>query len=75
VQAPAAEKTPEWGNEGAPKDVAAPKGWRGQAAFVDDWGELNTGKKPPSLFLLDLDKASVSQVRTLACLLAHPVAR
>ena len=72
VQGPGAEKTPEWGvTEGSrPNDTAAAKGWRGQAAYEDDWGELNTNKKAPTLFLLDTQAASLAQVR-----LARPAAQ
>jgi acylaminoacyl-peptidase len=34
---------------------AAPRTWRGVSAAVEDWGELNTGKRTPSLFALNTD--------------------
>jgi acylaminoacyl-peptidase len=38
---------------------AAPRTWRGVSAAVEDWGELNTGKRTPSLFALDTDSWQV----------------
>lgn len=40
-------------NNSTSSNKAAPKGWRGVGAFEEDWGELNTGKKAPSIFILD----------------------
>jgi hypothetical protein len=51
-QLPAPEKTPQWSGSDA-KDAAAPRGWRGVAEAQEDWGELNTGKGAPGLFVLD----------------------
>lgn len=31
----------------------------------EDWGELNTGKKPPALFVLDLKRCDVKPVKGL----------
>jgi hypothetical protein len=50
AEAPPPTRTPEWG--GAPpgadgkrvEGAAAPKGWRGQGEWAEDWGELNTGE-------------------------------
>ena len=58
-QAPPAAKTPAWGNTGvgteAGKDgAAAPRTWRGVGAWAEDWGELNVGKRPPAVFVLDV---------------------
>lgn len=61
VQVSADEKTPLWsGAEG--KDKAVPRGWRGVGEFEEDWGELNTGKKAPGLFVLDMDTWQVTRV-------------
>lgn len=58
-----AEKTPQWGApEDGPKDAAAPRTWRGVAAANEDWGELNTGKQAPSIYVLDINTWTVHQV-------------
>jgi acylaminoacyl-peptidase len=63
LQAPVAEKTPQWGApEDGPKDAAAPRSWRGVAAATEDWGELNTGKQAPSIYVLDTNTWTVHQV-------------
>lgn len=58
MQAPPAAKTPAWGNTGAGSDVAkdsaAPRTWRGVGEWAEDWGELNVGKRPPAVFVLDV---------------------
>jgi acylaminoacyl-peptidase len=41
---------------------AAPKAWRGVGAYEEDWGELNTGKRPPALFVLDTKAWTVAAV-------------
>jgi acylaminoacyl-peptidase len=51
AEAPPPAKTPEWGAapagpDGKKADGAAPKGWRGQGEWAEDWGELNTGEWP-----------------------------
>ena len=49
AEAPPPAKTPEWCAAAAGPDgkkaegAAAPKGWRGQGEWSEDWGELNTG--------------------------------
>lgn len=49
AEAPPPGKTPEWcgaapGPDGKKAEgAAAPKGWRGQGEWQEDWGELNTG--------------------------------
>ncbi|KAL0045655.1 hypothetical protein WJX82_000743 [Trebouxia sp. C0006] len=74
AEAPAASQTPAWGglvksskssSEGDEKDTAAPKTWRGQGEWQEDWGELNVGKRPPSLFVLDLKRWSLKPVKGL----------
>ncbi|EFN55568.1 hypothetical protein CHLNCDRAFT_134052 [Chlorella variabilis] len=71
AEAPPPAKTPEWCAAAAGPDgkkaegAAAPKGWRGQGEWSEDWGELNTGKKPPTLFVLDWGAAAVRRVQGL----------
>lgn len=40
---------------------AAPKGWRGVGEYQEDWGELNTGKKAPALFMFDTTTGEARQ--------------
>ncbi|KIY93010.1 hypothetical protein MNEG_14953 [Monoraphidium neglectum] len=61
---PPPEKTPQWGGADA-KDAAAPRGWRGVAAAQEDWGELNTGKGAPALFVLDAGGWTVTKLAGL----------
>lgn len=75
AEAPPAARTPEWSGAAAapapgpngekPAAAAAPKGWRGQGEWSEDWGELNTGKKPPTLFVLDCGAGAVQRVEGL----------
>jgi acylaminoacyl-peptidase len=71
AEAPPATKTPEWcgvaaGPDGKkPEGAAAPKGWRGLGEWTPDWGELFTGKKPPTLFVLDCTSGLVQPVAGL----------
>ncbi|KAF8057927.1 Serine/threonine-protein phosphatase PP1 isozyme 1 [Scenedesmus sp. PABB004] len=68
AEQPADEQTPKFGaaagaaaageagaeGKAAGADAgAAPRTWRGVSAAVEDWGELNTGKRPPALYVLD----------------------
>lgn len=53
AEAPAGDATPEWGAPPGGKEKAGPKGWRGVGQRQEDWGELNTGKMAPCLFVLD----------------------
>jgi acylaminoacyl-peptidase len=76
AEAPPATRTPEWGGgggegadgaDGGKKEKkaaagAAPKAWRGVGAYEEDWGELNTGKRPPTLFVLDTEAWTVAAV-------------
>jgi acylaminoacyl-peptidase len=61
LQAPASEKTPLWGGC-EPKESAAVKGWRGLGSWQEDWGELNTSKASPALFVLDTGSCAVSRL-------------
>lgn len=63
LQVPAWERTPAWGGPAALKDQAGPKSWKGVGAALEDWGELNTGKRPPAVFVLDTERGEVQQVR------------
>ncbi|KAL4436940.1 hypothetical protein ABPG75_004079 [Micractinium tetrahymenae] len=70
AEAPPPARTPEWGAppagpDGKKAEGAAPKGWRGQGEWSEDWGELNTGKKPPTLFVLDTESWAVQRVQGL----------
>ncbi|KAL4858184.1 Acylamino-acid-releasing enzyme 1 [Chlorella vulgaris] len=71
AEAPPPARTPEWcgpapGADGKKEEgAAAPKGWRGHGEWTEDWGELNTGKKPPTLFVLDCKSWAVQRVRGL----------
>ncbi|MEW5307421.1 MAG: hypothetical protein WDW36_009819 [Sanguina aurantia] len=58
---PPSERTPAWGGPDSLKDTAGPKSWRGVGTVEEDWGELNTGKRPPQLFVLDLSTRTVLQ--------------
>ena len=62
-------KTPAWGNSSAGpeagKDAAAARTWRGVGEWSEDWGELNAGKQPPAVFVLDLDGFTVQGVQGL----------
>eukprot|EP00884_Botryococcus_braunii_P019747 jgi/Botrbrau1/6456/Bobra.0034s0031.1 len=68
AEVPASVRTPEWGVGGGTSategssgtSAAAPKGWRGVGPYEEDWGELFTGKRDPSIFVLDLATWSVS---------------
>lgn len=45
------------------QDAAGTKSWRGLGAAVEDWGEVNTGKRAPAVFVLDLRMHKVIKVR------------
>ena len=47
------------------KPACGPKTWRGLGEFQEDWGELNTGKRPPTLFVLDTTTGEVEAVQGL----------
>jgi acylaminoacyl-peptidase len=80
AEAPPTQRTPQWGSsekkdEGgssggksaaAPpaSSAATPRGWRGVGEAEEDWGELNTGKRPPALFVLDTRDWSVRSLPT-----------
>lgn len=62
-QTPSPERTPAWCGPESLKDAAGPKSWRGVGQAAEDWGELNTGKRPPAPFVLDLARREVVKVR------------
>ncbi|GLI63346.1 hypothetical protein VaNZ11_006269 [Volvox africanus] len=62
AETPPAERTPAWSGPESLKDAAGPRSWRGVGAAVEDWGELNTGKRPPAPYVLDLERREVLQV-------------
>jgi acylaminoacyl-peptidase len=62
AEVPPAEKTPAWCGPEALKDSAGPKSWRGQGTANEDWGELNTGKRAPAVYVLDLKTKAVTKV-------------
>ncbi|PNH08402.1 Acylamino-acid-releasing enzyme [Tetrabaena socialis] len=66
AEAPAPERTPAWCGPESLKDAAGPKSWRGVGAAVEDWGELNTGKRPPAPFVLDLTRREVLKIPGLS---------
>ncbi|GAX72583.1 hypothetical protein CEUSTIGMA_g39.t1 [Chlamydomonas eustigma] len=62
AEVPPQERTPAWGGTEGLKDMAGPKSWRGTGPALEDWGELNTGKQAPGVFVLDLKTQSVIKV-------------
>lgn len=42
--------------------AAGPKSWRGVATAEEDWGELNTGKRSPAVYVLDARTKAVAKV-------------
>jgi acylaminoacyl-peptidase len=80
AEEPPAEQTPKFGSSSSSKAQsngssngssssnedagAAPRTWRGVSAAVEDWGELNTGKRTPSLFALNTDTWQVGLGQT-----------
>jgi acylaminoacyl-peptidase len=70
AEMPVLSKTPEFGGaqkgpDGKKVEGAGPKGWRGIGEFQEDWGELNTGKRAPTLFVLELSSGQVAEVQGL----------
>ncbi len=70
AERPVLTKTPEFGGvgkgpDGKKSEGAGPKGWRGIGEFQEDWGELNTGKRVPTLFVLELGSGQVAEVQGL----------
>lgn len=68
MQAPVAKTTPQWGGcPAGPGDKkpegAGPKPWRGIGEFQEDWGELQTGKRSPAVFVLDVASGEVAAVQ------------
>jgi acylaminoacyl-peptidase len=69
AEAVATEKTPAWGSHDPPpsdpkppsasEPKAAPKTWKGVGVMLEDWGELNTGKRAPNVFLWDLARREI----------------
>eukprot|EP00208_Stichococcus_sp_RCC1054_P004576 CAMPEP_0206148488 /NCGR_PEP_ID=MMETSP1473-20131121/36760_1 /ASSEMBLY_ACC=CAM_ASM_001109 /TAXON_ID=1461547 /ORGANISM="Stichococcus sp, Strain RCC1054" /LENGTH=792 /DNA_ID=CAMNT_0053545837 /DNA_START=314 /DNA_END=2692 /DNA_ORIENTATION=- len=51
--------------KGKADEGAQPKTWRGVGTFQEDWGELNTGKRRPALFVLDTTSWHVVGVQGL----------
>ncbi|KAG2444971.1 hypothetical protein HYH02_008843 [Chlamydomonas schloesseri] len=62
AETPVPERTPAWCGPDPLKDAAGPRSWRGVGAANEDWGELNTGKRPPAPFVLDLVRREVLKV-------------
>jgi len=62
AEVPASERTPSWGGPEALKDAAGPKSWRGVGPALEDWGELNTGKRSPAVYVLDTKRREVIKV-------------
>ncbi|KAL4526114.1 hypothetical protein Ndes2526B_g01069 [Nannochloris sp. 'desiccata'] len=68
AEMPVLSKAPEFGGaqkgpDGKKMEGAGPKGWRGIGEFQEDWGELNTGKRAPALFVLELSSGQVAEVQ------------
>ncbi|KAK9862725.1 hypothetical protein WJX84_011555 [Apatococcus fuscideae] len=73
AEEPPTTETPKW--SGAAKTdgqeatdalpTATPKSWQGIGEYQEDWGELNTGKKTPALFVLDAKTWQVSRITNL----------
>lgn len=64
LQRPKHQETPEWGNNMKKKDEkddrsAKYKTWKGVGEFEEDWGEANTGKQAPAVYVLDTNQKSV----------------
>ncbi|EFJ40104.1 hypothetical protein VOLCADRAFT_100173 [Volvox carteri f. nagariensis] len=62
----ALERTPAWCGPESLKDAAGPRSWRGVGAAGEDWGELNTGKRPPAVYVLDVERREVVKPATSA---------
>ncbi|KAG2430962.1 hypothetical protein HXX76_009928 [Chlamydomonas incerta] len=62
AETPNPERTPAWCGPDSLKDAAGPRSWRGVGAANEDWGELNTGKRPPAPFVVDLTRREVYKV-------------
>ncbi|KAL6784708.1 hypothetical protein ACKKBF_B02895 [Auxenochlorella protothecoides x Auxenochlorella symbiontica] len=65
AEAPAPPRGPAWGGarDGRKEsESAGPAAWHGVGPARDDWGERYTGKRSPSLFVLDTRSWSVARV-------------
>eukprot|EP00798_Chlamydomonas_sp_ICE-L_P011997 gene11997-15092_t len=62
AEVPVSEKTPAWGGPDSLKDQVGTKSWRGIGPVVEDWGELNTGKRSPAVFVYDVQQKEVVKV-------------
>jgi acylaminoacyl-peptidase len=66
MQRAKSKQTPEWGGLGNGSDDSKSdadpkeKKWRGVGEFEEDWGELNTGKRAPAVFVFDVVARSVT---------------
>lgn len=74
AERPKTRQTPEWGdgfgkgrgsaNGDGDEDVGEAKAkgrvWRGVGEFEEDWGEANTGKQAPAVFVLDVVARTVT---------------
>jgi len=67
MQRPKQRQTPEWGNLSTSNNnsdkndssKAKYKTWQGVGEFEEDWGEANTGKQSPAIFVLDIPTKEV----------------
>jgi len=69
LQEPRENSTPEWGaaqrsNQSEKNDtkLAKPRSWRGVGAYQSDWGEGNTDKRSPAIFVLDIGTKCITAV-------------
>lgn len=62
AEVPPSERTPAWGGPETLKDAVGSKSWRGVGVANEDWGELNTGKRAPAVYVLDLKTLAVCKV-------------
>eukprot|EP00191_Tetraselmis_sp_GSL018_P007403 CAMPEP_0177612022 /NCGR_PEP_ID=MMETSP0419_2-20121207/20928_1 /TAXON_ID=582737 /ORGANISM="Tetraselmis sp., Strain GSL018" /LENGTH=750 /DNA_ID=CAMNT_0019108041 /DNA_START=128 /DNA_END=2378 /DNA_ORIENTATION=- len=48
-----------------PAAAAGPKTWEGVGPWEEDWGELFAGKRPPTLFVLEVGTGAVERLKGL----------
>ena len=75
AESPIQSRTPKWHavgpnpagskekNDSNSDAGASARSWRGVGEFREDWGELNTGKRPPAIYTLNIETGQVSEVQ------------